>query len=215
MKLSSLVCLATLVALAPMTITSAHAQAFAFTGGSAANVDGATVGETFTVGAGPFTVTTLGIWDFNQDGLAAGHLVTIWNGSGTVLTSASVPAGTTGTLVGQYRYSNVLTLPLTLAANTTYTIGAFYPSGNDLSPFVVPLGNITSASGVAYGAARIIGGNAFPTTDASGVGHYVSANFQSTSASASTPEPGSVALLGAVFMAGAGFVRRRRSVRQR
>jgi len=218
MKLSSLVCMATLVSLAltSLTTVTAHAQlpAFSFTPppGATSFSGNTTFGETFTVGTNAISVTSLGIWDDQQNGLAESHLITIWNGAGTALGSATVPLGTAGPLLGQYRYTNLLS-PFTLTANTTYTIGAFDTTTLDGNPTFIPLGNITSASGVTYGAPRNGSGNAFPAGNGFALGNILSANFQFTTISAATPEPGNVALFGALLMAGAGFMRRRRNGR--
>lgn len=211
MKLSTRTCLATFAALAalPLAATTARAQAFSFTGGLNGTTNNTTLGETFTVGASALSVSSLGIWDVFLDGLGEAHPVTIWDGGGTSVASATVPSGTTGTLIGQYRYT-ALGSPVTLLANTTYTIGAYYPTGNDAFPAKVPTGNITSASGVSYGAARSAGGNAFSTSDGAGVGNYVNANFLFTPSSSGTPEPGSLGLLVASGLSGAGFLLRKR-----
>lgn len=217
MKLSSLVCMATFAAVALTSLTTVTAQAqvpaFSFTpppGGTSFSGN-TTFGETFTVGTNAISVTSLGVWDDQQNGLAEAHPVTIWNGAGTALGSATVPLGTAGTLLGQYRYTNLLT-PFTLTANTTYTIGAYFTTTGDGAPVLISPGNISSASGVTYGAPRNGIGNAFPTGNAFALGNILSANFQFTAAPA-TPEPGNVALFGALLMAGAGFVRRRRNGR--
>jgi hypothetical protein len=84
-----------------------------------------TVGATFTVGSQAVTVTALGVYDSNQDGLIASHAVGIWS-SGSLIGNTVVPAGTGATLQGSYRYGGITTL--TLSANTTYTIGAFFAS---------------------------------------------------------------------------------------
>lgn len=53
----------------------------------------------FTIGWGvdvvtPVRVTALGIWDEGSNGLLVTHEVGLWNGSGTLLASTTVPAGT-------------------------------------------------------------------------------------------------------------------------
>ena len=53
----------------------------------------------FTIGWGvdvvsPVRVTALGIWDEGSNGLLASHAVGLWNGTGTLLASTTVPAGT-------------------------------------------------------------------------------------------------------------------------
>jgi hypothetical protein len=86
-----------------------------------------TLGTNFTVGANPLTVTSLGYFDgpnsstsLTGDGLLGSHQVGIFDASGALVTSATVPAGG-GTLSGEFRYVSVT--PVTLAANTNYTVG--------------------------------------------------------------------------------------------
>jgi len=82
-----------------------------------------TIGTTFTTGSDPVDVTKLGYVDRNHDGLLASHEVGIWQG-GTLVVSATVPAETVGELIGDFRYVT-LSAAVTLAANTTYTVGAY------------------------------------------------------------------------------------------
>jgi hypothetical protein len=63
------------------------------------------------------------VWDKSLDGLATAHEIGIWTTGGTLLASTTVPAGTSGTLVGEYRFIS-LTTPLYLAAGASYRIGA-------------------------------------------------------------------------------------------
>jgi Domain of unknown function (DUF4082) len=116
------------------TILSSHAQVFLFgdpqlTGGVSIGSAG-TYGASFTVGSQPISVNALGVWDPGQDGLSVSHDVGIWNANGDLLASGTVPSGTSAPLQGQYRYLS-LTQPITLSANTDYTVGAFLDGGND------------------------------------------------------------------------------------
>src|SRR5688500_17849486 len=56
----------------------------------------------------PTVVTGLGWFDDGANGLGLAHQVGIWNPAGTLLTSATVPAGTAAALDGQFR-----TVPVT------------------------------------------------------------------------------------------------------
>jgi hypothetical protein len=87
-----------------------------------------TIGTTFTTGPNPVSVTALGFVDHNLDGLNVSHQVGIWQGS-TLVASVTVPAGTVGTLNGDFRYVGLGAL-VTLAANTTYSVNA-YTGGDD------------------------------------------------------------------------------------
>jgi len=96
-------------------------------GGGASAPEAQTLGYRFIVGNTSLTVSDLGFFDTGTNGLANAHAVGIWGGS-TLLASGTVPSGTTGTLVGNWRY--VAITPITLTNNTQYTIGGLYPTGN-------------------------------------------------------------------------------------
>ena len=96
--------------------------------------DGFTLGTRFFVGNQDETVSALGVWDGPNgagsigDGLQASKPVAIWDGGGNVIASGIVPAGTSGVLVGEFRY--VAISPVILLANQQYTMGAYYASGD-------------------------------------------------------------------------------------
>ena len=73
------------------------------------------------------TLTHLGVYDHNQDGLAADIPVGIWDSNGNLLGSTIVRSGTTDDAGGSFRY-RLLTTPVNLAANTRYFIAAYYTS---------------------------------------------------------------------------------------
>jgi hypothetical protein len=87
-----------------------------------------TLGYQVIIGNAPVQLTSLGVWDEGSDGLDASHAVGIWGSNTTTpLAQVTVPSGTGATLVDGYRFSD-LTTPITLAANTTYVLGAAYNS---------------------------------------------------------------------------------------
>ena len=120
-----------------------------------------TVGYDFSVGPQALVVSALGVWDADTNGLLIAHPVAIWTTTGTLLASNTVPAGTAGTLVGEYRYAD-LTSSLVLTAGATYRIGAltgtddyhgsvFLPSANApvfATPNVNFVNRIADLSGV-------------------------------------------------------------------
>lgn len=91
------------------------------------------LGTEFTVGGTGLTVNSLGFYDgpdastsIEGDGLLESHQVGIFDTNGTLLTSATVPAGG-GTLVGDFRYV-ALDAPITLDPNMTYVLAGQVPS---------------------------------------------------------------------------------------
>jgi hypothetical protein len=92
-----------------------------------------TLGYTFTVGPSNLLVTGLGYYDgpnssaanlsgFAGDGLNNAHEVGIWTTTATQNLLASTTVGTTGTtLIDGFQYVSIP--PITLLANTSYTVG--------------------------------------------------------------------------------------------
>jgi hypothetical protein len=76
-------------------------------------------------------VTKLGVIDADGDGLSAPHRVGLWRLDGTLLASATVPAGTEAVLENGYRYVPID--PVTLypsAGPGPYLVGAHYVQGD-------------------------------------------------------------------------------------
>jgi hypothetical protein len=132
---------------APAAVLITSTGAYPATTGSAANTTGilregwvgttdnyaGTLGTDFKVSARPLTVTALGYYDgpnsaaanitgYTADGLNHAHQVGIWDATGALIASVTVPAGTAGTAIADFRYAN-LGSPIILAANTYYVIG--------------------------------------------------------------------------------------------
>ena len=162
-------------------------------------VAGDTLGYSFTL-AGTTTVTQVGFYDYNGDGLSAATPVTIWNAGGTALASATVPAGTNSNELNGYLYVT-LGAPVTLPAGT-YTIGGYDGSNSDYVGFFA---TITPASGITYGGSRSGGGTADPTGDPNNFSNsYFGPNFQF-----GVPEPSTwVAIAAGAFLLGVASPRR-------
>ena len=114
------------------TALPARAQVFtAFTQTQSTNNIGwgvnTTRGWTFTVST-PLVVEELAFWDSDLNGLAQPHPVGVWTNAGLLLTSATVPAGTTAPLDGTFRW--VATPAVTLQPGTTYVIGAYWEAAS-------------------------------------------------------------------------------------
>lgn len=133
--------------------------------------DPGTIGYSFTTGSssGGYQVNSLGVLDWNSDGLGAAHAVGIWTSGGALVASATVDSGTTDTLIGGFRWQSVGGTPI-LAANTTYVIGALYDA-NDPDHLVgsIPALNTgpmsaTMAPGFTLGSLQIVEGTAYGLT---------------------------------------------------
>ena len=156
-----------------------------------------TFGWAFTISS-PIYVTALGYFDFGNDGLTDSHQVAIWNSTGgSPLLMATVPAGTTGSLVDGSRY--IAVTPILLPAGS-YTIGGF--SLNFTDSVAIECAIITPAPGITYDGARSAQGPSlmFPAGNTQG---YQNGDFGPNFQFA-VPEPSAYALLAAASVALAG-----------
>ena len=113
-------------AAAVSAIQTANGPVFGWTSSPffAALNQSAAVGWSFQVLSSDLNVVSVGVFD-DQNGLADAHELGIWDSSHALLLDVTVPAGTAGTLINSYRYTDVS--PITLTAGGTYFIAAFYP----------------------------------------------------------------------------------------
>lgn len=88
------------------------------------------IGTQFTVGNANVQVNSLGVWDQAGDGFLISHNVGLWNSAGALLASATVPAGTVGTLENTFRYVPIGS-DVTLLAGQPYRVAALYPLSGD------------------------------------------------------------------------------------
>lgn len=151
-----------------------------------------TLGYDFTVGTNPLLVTALGVYrgpGFN------GTLVGLWDTSGVLLASASVPNIGSDTFV----FSNLLA-PVLLLPGQTYVVGARYQVG--VSLFINGPGEtFYDSANVTVNHDRYIlnSGFAFPTGTETSVESYVGPNLRYTVQA--VPEPASIFLMGTASIA--------------
>jgi hypothetical protein len=100
--------------------------------------DFTTLGYDFAVGSAPLLVTSLGLWDQNQDGFTNGHTLGLWDNAGNLLATAAILPGTVDPLSGEFRYATLAT-SVTLMAGTTYVLGATYVD-QDADHFILNVG---------------------------------------------------------------------------
>ena len=118
---------------------------------------GYTEGYTFSLTT-VMSVSALGFYDYQQNGLVQAHQVGLWSSTGTLLASVTVPSGTSAPLTGASRYVSLAT-PVLLAVGTTYTMGAYMGNGSDLGVYY---GTSNPIAGVTFGTAMVDnGGGAF------------------------------------------------------
>jgi hypothetical protein len=139
------------------------------------------IGWEFTLSS-PLEVSALGYFDAGNNGLFDPHPVGIFRNDGSLLFSATVPSGTSGTLVDGFRF---VPIPATVLPPGTYRI-AGYANSTSLDDFRFGVPSSTTIPGLAVGGAFEAGGNslAFPNQNVgpSAVQGYFGPNFLATPA---------------------------------
>ena len=136
-----------------------------------------------------YLVTALDFYDSGAvGGLLTSHQVGLWTSTGTLLASATIPAGTAAPLIGTYR--SVAIVPIVLTPGF-YEVGGFVPGNSD--KYVFDAAAFTTLSGITYSASHVAtGAFAFPGSQNLVSTREFTANFEVAGA----PEPASAALLG-------------------
>jgi hypothetical protein len=196
------------------------------------NVESTTLGWVFDLSA-PIWVSDLGYYDFSSDpnqpqsiwccspdtrtsgGLLDNHIVGIFNGVGTLLTSTTVPSGTAGTLVGNSRYVPIPTIELTPGQ---YFVEGTQQGSSGISP-TDPVGFDFSAFTAMPEISYTHGVYTFGTPDvltfasSGGYAAYIGPDFlASDEPPTTTPEPRYALVLAAGLAALWLMTKRRRTV---
>jgi hypothetical protein len=156
-----------------------------------------TLGFAFTANS-DFMVTSLGWFDATGTGFQSPHTVGIFDSQGNLLTSTTLASGAGDLLPGFFRYE--ATAPTTLIAGNTYTLAGTtggaadswtvnnYVSGFNVNPeFTIG----ADAALFSYGSGLVE-----PTSHFSDYRVYAGPNLSGTSVNTTTPEPGTLALVG-------------------
>lgn len=159
-------------------------------GGTAAPMGGTTNhGWQFTANEN-ITLTLLGLWDDDNDGMDIEHPVGLWEfNSGTLLTSGVISAGTGDLLIDHFRYVDVPDVDL--LAGVSYVVGFYTPSTNDdKMVYASPVGLVVDPA-ITYVQARYGGNGSLLMPGPSTTTTYCrfGPNFQFV------PEPGTLVLL--------------------
>lgn len=144
-------------------------------------------------------VTSVGYFDANNDGLSEHHQIGIFNSSGILLFSATVPTGTAGPLVGHWRYVDV-SPPVLLAAGMDFTLGGTIGI-NASDPITYLVSGLTHAAEIGFNEPRSryneLGGYdelTFPTLTYNVTYDYFGPNFRYIACPSFTQQPISLSL---------------------
>jgi len=172
-----------------------------------------TLGWEFSVNQA-INVTGLGVYvNDTIDGLGSSAQVGLWDASGDLLSSATVPAGLGGTLVNDFLFTDVTPVPLSIG--TDYIVAAY--EADLASSINVAQGGLGSYNAVVNGIEdRFILSSSltFPTSTVglSG-GAWLGGNFEFTPAPPATPETSPIVSLslGCMIFGASSVLRRRRT----
>ena len=152
-----------------------------------------TLGYSFTANSA-ISVVGLGVYDYLGDGLNVAHDVGLWNASGVLLASTTVPSGTGASLVNNFRFVGIPSV--TLNANALYYVGAVsFINDNDV--WLQDPTTLVPGPGITYDSRRYqdsTGSLVFPDLAGSGSTGYFGGNFEYTNTA--VPEPATMLLLG-------------------
>lgn len=169
-------------------------------GGTQRTDGGQVVGASFnSFGA---TFSSLGFFDFGQDGLAASYQVGLWDSSQNLLASATVTPSSP--LIGDFRYASISPITIGTFANPqTFTIGALLPASMpdvwlQASGLVLNVG----FTGAGTGQFTPSGSLVYPTS-------FDNSPYYVVNAGGPIPEPSTLALFG-LSLLGLAVVRSRR-----
>jgi hypothetical protein len=166
-----------------------------------------TLGFKFTVNSAT-SITSLGVYDHNQDGLAARAQIGLWDTAGNLLTSATIGQGG-GVLDGMFRYVDITAYAL--STGTEYVIGAYTTElATSLNTGQGGTGSIDPLVNVIHDRySNFTNSFSFASqTDSRASGAWLGANFRFGNVN-QVPVPGSLALVGVGLFALLASARRK------
>jgi len=166
------------------------------------------LGYQFSVGATALSVSSLGFYDMDLNGLADSHQVGLWRTDGSLLASVNISSGL-HLLDHGFAFEH-LAAPVLLDANTDYVLGAYWPSTADKVYADFFAGSQPLFTGATLVGSRLQSvrdpGLEFPSRfDPNGFA-WIGANLTYSP----VPEPSTYALSGSAFLVGLAVVQSRR-----
>jgi hypothetical protein len=113
--------------------------------GADGSIFGDTIGYSFTVKSSPLSVTKLGVFDYQTNGLSKTNFVGLWDNTGVLLASVTIGRRTSAPLIGAFRWVD-LSVPVMLEALSTYRIGAMADGGEVYYSGRIPEGQFSGTS---------------------------------------------------------------------
>lgn len=152
------------------------------------------------------SVTDLGFFDDGGDGLLESHDIGIWDSSGTLLTSATIAAGSGATLIDGFRYIDIA--DILLGVGNGYVIAATDLTDDEMA---VDVDSISTVASIAWVESRfgVTGGSLGLPTSSIGRDAYFGPNFLTGGTTAAVPAPASLVLFG-IGLAALGSMRKRK-----
>jgi len=170
------------------------------------------LGYQFTVGDRALSVTDLGFYDMDKNGLTDSHQVGLWRTDGSLLASVQIGKGL-HSLRNGFAFES-LPAPILLDPHTDYILSAFWPSVwdqvyADFFPGSQPMLNDATLVGSRLAPLFTTTGFSFPNSPFTANGFaWIGANLIYTPADATpVPEPSAFALAGAMLALGLGVWR--------